>query len=151
MKIIPEIDISVIQCLYKDIHLFNFHSYFSLCLGIWLIWKKSKPAKGKWYIFEYFVVMKTTWETTHKTKTRASQTTYKTGSELVKGKQFLLLIKHPPCYSCIQSNPVKLLAVTKEIKHLCKKKKIHCLLRYGYQADCDEDRIIFVTMTSTKQ
>ena len=30
---------------------------------------------------------------------------------LKKGKQFLFLIRHPPCYSYIQSSPAKVLAV----------------------------------------
>jgi hypothetical protein len=72
---------------------------------------------------------------------------------LKKGKQFLLLIRHPPCYSYIQSISVKVLAVIEERKNLRKKLKIHCHLRYGYfingQPDCDDDRIIFVAMTST--
>ena len=38
-----------------------------------------------------------------------------------KGKQFLLLIRHPPCYSYIQSSPVKVLAVIEETKHQRKK------------------------------
>jgi hypothetical protein len=32
-----------------------------------------------------------------------------------KGKQFLLLIRQPPCYSYIQSSPVKVLAVIEDI------------------------------------
>ena len=51
---------------------------------------------------------------------------------LVKGKQFLLLTRHSPCYSYKQSSPVKVLAVIEERKHLRKKEKIHCHLRYGY-------------------
>jgi hypothetical protein len=35
-----------------------------------------------------------------------------------KGKQFLLLRRHPPCYSYIQSSLVKVLAVIEERKHL---------------------------------
>ena len=35
--------------------------------------------------------------------------------------QFLLLIRHPPCYSYIQSSSVKFLAVIEERKHLRKK------------------------------
>jgi uncharacterized membrane protein len=38
-----------------------------------------------------------------------------------KGKQFLLLIRHPPYYSYIQSSPVKVLLVIEERKHLRKK------------------------------
>jgi hypothetical protein len=35
-----------------------------------------------------------------------------------KVKQFLLLIKHPPCYSYIQSGPVKILSVIEERKQI---------------------------------
>jgi hypothetical protein len=51
---------------------------------------------------------------------------------LAKDKQFLLLIRHPPCYSYIQSTPVIVLAVIEERKPLRKKEKIHCHLRYRY-------------------
>jgi len=37
---------------------------------------------------------------------------------LAKGKQFLLLIRHPPGYSYIQSSPVKVLELIEERKHL---------------------------------
>jgi hypothetical protein len=37
---------------------------------------------------------------------------------LAKSKQFLLLISHLPCYSYIQSSPVKVLAVIEERNHL---------------------------------
>ena len=40
---------------------------------------------------------------------------------LAKGKPFLLLIRHPSCYSYIQSSPLKILAVIEERKHLRKK------------------------------
>jgi hypothetical protein len=44
--------------------------------------------------------------------------------------------------SCIQSNPVKVLAVIEQRRHLRKKWKIHCHLRYGCfssgQPDCDK-------------
>jgi len=36
---------------------------------------------------------------------------------LVKDKEFLLLIRHIPCYSYIQSSLVKVLAVIEERKH----------------------------------
>jgi hypothetical protein len=45
---------------------------------------------------------------------------------LVKGKQFLLLIRHPQCYS----------PSLEERKNLCIKEKIHCHLRYGYFVFC---------------
>ena len=45
---------------------------------------------------------------------------------LAKGKQFLLLIRHPPCCSHIQSSPVKV-SVIEERKHLRKKSKIHTI------------------------
>jgi hypothetical protein len=72
---------------------------------------------------------------------------------LVKGKQFLLLIRHPLCYSYRQSTPVKVLTVIEERKHLCKKIKDPLLFeiwifRNGHP-DCGDDRIIFVAMTST--
>ena len=51
---------------------------------------------------------------------------------LAMDKQSMLLISHPPCYSYLQSNPVKTLAVIEERKHLRKKSKIHCHLSYGY-------------------
>ena len=41
--------------------------------------------------------------------------------KLAKGKQFLLLIRHPSCYPYIQSSPVKVLGVIEERKHLSKK------------------------------
>jgi hypothetical protein len=37
---------------------------------------------------------------------------------LAKDKQLLLLIRHSPCYSYLQSSPVKVLAVIEERKHL---------------------------------
>jgi len=40
---------------------------------------------------------------------------------LAKGKQFLLHIKHMPCYSYIQSNPLKVLTAIGERKYLRKK------------------------------
>jgi hypothetical protein len=40
---------------------------------------------------------------------------------LMKGKQFLLLIRHLLCYSYIQSNPVSILTVIEKRKHLHKK------------------------------
>ena len=43
---------------------------------------------------------------------------------LAKGRQFLLLIKHPPCYSYIQSSPVNVLVVIEERKHLCKNSRV---------------------------
>jgi hypothetical protein len=49
----------------------------------------------------------------------------KTGSEtrvLVKGKQFLLLIRHPPCYTYIQSSPVQVFAMQKA-KHVSAKQR----------------------------
>jgi hypothetical protein len=48
----------------------------------------------------------------------------KTGSQLRCSwmLSFLLLIRHPPCYSYIQSNLVKVLPVIGERKHLCNSK-----------------------------
>ena len=37
---------------------------------------------------------------------------------LRKGKQFLILIRHQPCYSYIQSSPGKVLVVIEERKYL---------------------------------
>jgi NAD-dependent dihydropyrimidine dehydrogenase PreA subunit len=71
---------------------------------------------------------------------------------LTKGQQFMFLIWHLPCYSCMQSNPVNLFAVIEDLpcysfiqsspvkvlpvitdrKHLHKMWKIHFHLRYGY-------------------
>ena len=42
---------------------------------------------------------------------------------LMKRMQFLLLTRHPPCYSYRQSTPVKFLTVIEERKHLRKKIK----------------------------
>ena len=60
-------------------------------------------------------------QTIKEQKTRTSQKTRGWTHVLAKGKQFLLLIRYPPCYTYIQSNPVKLLAVIKERKHIRKK------------------------------
>ena len=69
---------------------------------------------------------------------------------LAKGKLFLLLIGHPPCYSNnIQSSPVRGLAVIEERKHPRKNDPLSFeiwIFRNG-QPDCDDDRIIFVAMT----
>ena len=59
-------------------------------------------------------------------KTKTIINTYPTKNRgwtqvLAKGKQFLLLIWHPPFYSYIQSSLVKVLAVIGERKHLRKK------------------------------
>jgi len=43
---------------------------------------------------------------------------------LAKGKQFLLLIRHPPFYSYIYLSPVKVLSVINERTNLRKKEKI---------------------------
>ena len=37
---------------------------------------------------------------------------------LARGKQFLLLIRHPPCYSFVKSSPVKKSTVIEERKNL---------------------------------
>jgi hypothetical protein len=42
---------------------------------------------------------------------------------LAKGKQFLLLIRNPPCYSYIQSRSITVLAVIEERKHPLKSKR----------------------------
>jgi hypothetical protein len=42
---------------------------------------------------------------------------------LGKGKLFLLLIRHPPCYSFIQSSLVKVLAVIEERSIYVKSKR----------------------------
>ena len=46
---------------------------------------------------------------------------------LAKGKPFLFLIRHPPCYSYIQSSLEKVLAVIEEINIYIKSN-----FRYGY-------------------
>ena len=74
---------------------------------------------------------KTTQKTQNRCTTWPSPNNRRWTQVLAKGKQFLLLIRHPPCYSYIQSSPVKVLAVRKERKHLRKKEKIHCHLRSG--------------------
>ena len=48
-----------------------------------------------------------------------------------KGKHVLLLIRHPPYYSYIQSSPVKALTGIVERKNLSEKETIHCQLSYG--------------------
>jgi len=59
--------------------------------------------------------------TTHKTKMPDHTKNRGWTHVLAKGKQFLFLIRHPPCYSYIQSIPIKVLAVIEERKHLRKK------------------------------
>ena len=49
-----------------------------------------------------------------------------------KNRGFLLLIRHPSCYSYTQSGPVKVMVMIEERKNLRKKSKIHCQFRYGY-------------------
>jgi hypothetical protein len=65
---------------------------------------------------------------------------------LVKGKQFLLLIRHPPCYSYRQSTPVKVLTVIEEKKDPL---LFEIWLFCNGQPHCDDDGRIFVAMTST--
>jgi hypothetical protein len=65
---------------------------------------------------------------------------------LAKGKRFLLLIRHPLCYSYIQSSPVKVLAIIKEKKYLHKNKRpiviwdieyfvTYCDIRYDFRIE----------------
>jgi len=54
---------------------------------------------------------------------RNTDSTKKTEVVLPKGKQFLLLIRHPPCYSYIQSSPVKVLTVIEERNIYVKSKR----------------------------
>ena len=72
---------------------------------------------------------------------------------LVKGKQYLLLIRHSPYYSYRESTPVSVLAVIEERKHLRQKIKDPLLFEIWVfcngQPDCDDDRKICVAMTST--
>jgi len=58
-----------------------------------------------------------------KLKRWATRTPPKSGwiQVLVKGKEFLLLKRHPKCYSYNQSSQVKIVAVTNERKNLRKK------------------------------
>ena len=46
--------------------------------------------------------------TTHKANYEQHGPHQKIGGEIVNGTQFLLLIRHPPCYSYIQSSPEKM-------------------------------------------
>ena len=71
----------------------------------------------------------------HKTKKMSNKDPQKTRGEpiimLAKSKQFLLLIRHPPCYSYILSRPTVNLLGDRG-KKLHKKEMIHCHFRYGY-------------------
>ena len=70
---------------------------------------------------------------------------------LAKGKQFLLLISHPPSYSYIQSSPVKVLSAIVEEKIYVKvKDSLLCQIWIfrNTQPDGGGDRIMFVSMTS---
>jgi hypothetical protein len=69
--------------------------------------------------------VKTHNRTTKKTETIINTDPPKTGSEtrvLVKGKQFLLLIRHSPCYTYIQSSSVQVFAMQK-VKHVSAKQR----------------------------
>ena len=61
--------------------------------------------------------------TTLKTKSMRTRTQQKPDETQVlrKVKQFLLLIRHPLCYSYIQSSPAKVLAIIEERNNLRKK------------------------------
>ena len=72
---------------------------------------------------------------THKTKkmNNTGATKYGVNACAHEGKQFLLLIRHPPCYSFIASiRPIKVLSVIEERKHLRTKEKINFHQRYEY-------------------
>jgi hypothetical protein len=69
--------------------------------------------------------VKTHNRTTQKTKkmSNTDPTKNQGGTQvLAKGRQFLLLIRYPPCCSYVQSSPVKVVAVIEERKHLPKSK-----------------------------
>jgi hypothetical protein len=68
--------------------------------------------------------------TTQKTKNTDLTKCRGSPQVLAKGKQFLLLIRHPPCYSYIQSSQVKKKQKQKKTKQ--KNKKNNSYLRYGY-------------------
>jgi hypothetical protein len=78
---------------------------------------------------------KNTQKNPHKTKKMSNKDPQKTRGEpiimLAKSKQFLLLIRHPPCYSYILSRPTVNLLGDRG-KKLHKKEMIHCHFRYGY-------------------
>jgi hypothetical protein len=62
------------------------------------------------------------------------------------GKQFLLLIRHSTYYSYIQSSPVNVLAVKSK-----RSLSFEIWVSRNGQPDRDDDRKIFVAMTSTKK
>jgi hypothetical protein len=49
---------------------------------------------------------------------------------LANGTQFLLLIRHPLCYSYIKSSSVKTLSVIEEGNHIYVKSKRHIVMRH---------------------
>ena len=78
--------------------------------------------------------------------------TYVLAQVLAKGKQFMLLIRHPMCYSYIYIYIFKsdehLVGDGRNKEHL--RKKNYCHARYGYfgRSDRDDDRRKFVAMNS---
>jgi len=70
----------------------------------------------------------------------------------MKGKHFLLFIRYPPCYSNLPPSQVNVLAVIEEISIYLKVRdlmSLEILIFRNGQTDRDDDRIIFVAMTST--
>ena len=72
---------------------------------------------------------------------------------LAKGEQSLFLIRYMPCYSYTQSSPVKVLAVIED-RHIHIQKgedplSLEIWIFRSGQSDCDDDRRMFVAMTST--
>jgi len=70
---------------------------------------------------------------------------------LTKGKQFMILIRHPVCYSYIYifKSGENLVGDGGNKEHL--RKKDYCHVRYGYfgRSDRDDDRRMFVAMNSS--
>ena len=70
---------------------------------------------------------------------------------LAKRKQFLLLIRRPPCYSSKQSN--KIIGRKRGKKTSTQKEKdllsFEIWIVHNVQPDCDDDRRMFVAMTLT--
>ena len=58
----------------------------------------------------------------------------------MKGKQVLFLIRHPLCYSYIQSSLIKVVSVIEERKNLRKKENAHCHFIHGYFSNAQPDR-----------
>jgi hypothetical protein len=66
-----------------------------------------------------------------------------------EGLYCILPIRHLSCYSYIESRPVKVLVLIDERKHLHKKYKIYCHLRYEYFITVN--RIVITTLKFQKR